>query len=113
MTVQRGDVVIVDFDELEAASMTKQRPAVVIQNNVANRLAGHTIVAAVRNDGGKRLPVQVPLPAGTGGLRKDSLADLGHLSTLPLGDIKGVIGRLTPEMMLQVDTALKVSLALR
>lgn len=113
MSVQRGDVVWVNFDDLDNKTMTKTRPAVVVQNDAANRFANSTIVAAIRNDTGKRLPVHVPIPKGVAGLTKDSMVDAGHIATVPMEDIGAQLGRLGTAEMTQVEAAIKASLALR
>ena len=113
MVVERGDVVWVNFGASVASSMTKVRPAVVIQNDSANRAAPHTIVAAVRHDTGKRLPIHVPLPAGGAGLTKDSLVDLGHIASVPLTRLERRSGKLNVAQMARVDEAIRISLGLR
>ena len=113
MSVNRGDVVWINFDDLDNKTMTKRRPALVLQNDVANRLANSTIVAAIRNDTGKRLPVHVPLLQGVAGLTKNSLVDTGHIATVPMESVGAVLGRLGAAEMAQVEVAIKSSLALR
>jgi mRNA interferase MazF len=111
--VTRGDVVWIDFDQQENATMTKRRPAVVIQNDVANRHANSVIVAAIRHDTGKKLPVHVELPAGEGGLTKDSMIDMGHIATVPYAAIGGVVGHLGFDRMAEVGQAIRISLSVR
>ena len=112
MSMQRGDVVWINFEDLGNASMTKRRPALVLQNDVANRYANSTIVAAIRHDTGKRLPVHVALKAGVAGLTKDSLVDAGHIATVRMEDVGATLGKLPPSAMAAVEKAIKSSLAL-
>jgi len=44
---RRGDVYLVSFDPTFGAEIRKTRPALVIQNDVANRWSPVTIVAAI------------------------------------------------------------------
>ncbi len=111
MQVKRGDVVWVAFGR-EGSTMTKLRPAVVIQNDLINRTAPHTIVAAVRHDTRKGLPIHVPLAAGVAGLTKDSVVDLGHIATLPLERLKPGKGGIGQAKLAEVDQALRLSVGL-
>ncbi|MDD5627545.1 MAG: type II toxin-antitoxin system PemK/MazF family toxin [Elusimicrobia bacterium] len=111
MEVSRGDVVLLNF-EAQGAPIRKTRPAVVIQNDVANRVAPNTIVAAVHHDNRKGLPVHVPVRAGVGGLIKDSVIDLGFIQTVPKSALGRKLGRMPLDTLDAVDQAIRVSLAL-
>jgi mRNA interferase MazF len=85
----------------------------VVQNDVGNRYAPETIVVPIRDlDGGRLLPVFVPVKAGVGGLTKDSIVDAGHINTVGTDQLGAPIGTLPPQVMELVDKALRVSLSL-
>ena len=110
---RRGEIYEVDFERSEGAQIKKTRPAVIIQNDVGNRYAPHTIVAAVRAAERKgSLPVFVPIPKGTAGLTKDSVIDCGHVTTVAIEQLGRRLGTLPAEFVLDLNTALKRSLAL-
>ena len=110
---RRGEVYEINFARSEGAQIKKTRPAVIIQNDVGNRYAPHTIVAAVRAAERKgSLPVFVRLPKRTAGLTKDSLIDCGHITTVAIDQLGRRLGTLPPELLLDLNTALKRSLAL-
>ena len=44
---RRGEVYLVSFDPTVGAEIQKTRPAVILQNNIANRWSPITIVAAI------------------------------------------------------------------
>ncbi len=89
------------------------RPAVIIQNDVGNRYAPRTIVAAIRTAERKGfLPVFVRVPKSAAGLTKDSLIDCGHITTLAIEQLGSAPGDLPAELLLDLNTALKRSLAL-
>ena len=111
--LRRGDVVLADFSAAPGTPIEKSRPAVVVQNDVGNRYAPMTIIVPVRRDAGKGLPVHVVVARGTGGLDKDSIVDCGILWTVNSRDLGPCLGRLPPNVLAQVDAALKVSLGLR
>jgi len=92
--------------------MEKERPSLVIQNNLGNQFSPYTIVAAIHHDAGKRLPVHVRVPEGVAGLTKRSIVDCGLIYTIPAEALKRRVGYLPETYMRQVDEALKVSLEL-
>ena len=110
--VNRGEVYLLDLSR-EAGRLKKERPVVVIQNDIGNVHSSETIVAAVRDrQRGGMLPIFVPVGRGTGGLKKDSLIDTGHLATVGKVGLGRKLGTLPPRVMAQVDEALKISLDL-
>lgn len=109
--IRRGDVLWFDFAST-GAPIRKRRPALVVQNDIANRFSPQTILVAIREDSGKGLPVHVPIPAGIAGLTKDSVVDCGFVVTAPAAALGGRVGLMPAEYMQQVDRALRVSLAL-
>lgn len=57
------------------------RPALVVSADVRNRLMPHAIVIPVYSSGASG-PTRVELPAGTGGLRRDSVLFCDEISTI-------------------------------
>lgn len=109
--VRRGDVCSIDLSR-HGGRLQKVRPVLVVQNDVANRVSSETIVAAIRDPhGGRSLPVFVHVAHGTGGLKKASIIDAGHLNTVGKDMLAGPIGSMPPDVMARVDAALRVSLS--
>ena len=97
----------------ERSRIKKTRPAVIIQNDIGNRYAPHTIVAAIRAAERKGLlPVFVRVPKSTAGVTKDSLIDCGHITTVAIEQLGRRPGTLPAELLLELNTALRRSLAL-
>lgn len=109
--IRRGEIYDLDFSDA-SAGMQDLHPALVVQNNVANEYALHTIVVAIHHDAGKRLPVLVPLPPGIAGLTKNSVVDCGHMATVGKDQLKARRGRLPHRYQRLVDQALRASLSL-
>jgi mRNA interferase MazF len=83
--MRRGDIVWVDFDPAKRSESKKRRPAVVVSNDGANRMAeqlgrGVITVVPVTTNTKKVYPFQVLLPVPT-----DLLDDLGVAIGLHLG----------------------------
>lgn len=117
ISINRGDIVLLDFgrpasqDDHTAA---KTRPALVIQNNVANRNSPVTIVATITtNPKVELLPVGVRLEPGQTGLAQTSYVDLGHIYTVNKISIKKVIGSVHRIDITKIDCALGISLGIK
>lgn len=89
-----------------------RRPAVVIQNDLGNEVSGNIIVAAITaalRD--KSYPTDVVLPDGILP-QKNSRVLAGTIITIEKEDLGDYETSLPPDIMKQIDSALRVSLAL-
>lgn len=115
-SVTRGDVVILGFGRPSDSgdhTASKTRPALVIQNNVANRNSPVTIIAPITtNPKVLLLHIGVKLEPGQTGLNEISYVDLGHIYTVNRNYIKRVIGSAPRVDMTRVDRAISISLGL-
>lgn len=110
---RRGDVFVVSFDPTLGAEIQKTRPALVLQNDIANRFSPITIVAAITSRADTRLyPTEVPITAPEGGLERDSVVLLNQLRSIDRQRLVRRLGHLSPETMLHVERALAISLGL-
>jgi len=85
------------------------RPALIIQNDVGNKYAATTIVAAITSKL-KVYPVTVPLKKGEAGLRQVSMVNLAQILTVDKTTLQRRLGKLSVEGMSEVNAAIKVSL---
>ena len=109
---RRGDVYLVNFDPAIGSEIQKTRPALIIQNDIANRHSSITIVAAITSQFKLPLrPIQVPLAAGEGGLNKDSVVLLNQIRSLDKQRLIHRLGTAKPATMQLVDRAVRISLA--
>ena len=83
------------------------RPALVIQNDIGNRYAGTTIVAAITTTL-KIYPVTVPLARGEGGLKQPSMVNLAQVLTVDKARLTLRLGSLSPASLARVGTAIRV-----
>ena len=110
---KRGEIYLVSFDPTVGAEIRKTRPALVLQNNVANRHSPVTIVAAITSRFEEPLyPTEVLLPAGEGGLEVDSVVLLNQVRTVDRLRLIQRLGTLKPETMKRVNQALRISMGL-
>lgn len=109
--IARGDLFSACLDPVVGSEQGGIRPVLVIQNDVGNRYSPTVIVLAITSQLGKaRLPTHVPVSAEGTGLQKDSVILAEQIRTLDKRRLRDRIGALSPEVMSQVTTALKVSL---
>jgi mRNA interferase MazF len=110
---KRGDVYLVNFDPTLGAEIRKTRPALIVQNDIANRHSPITIVAALTSQFEDPLyPTEVLVPAREGGLQADSVVLLNQLRSMDKLRLIRRLGRLSPATMEKVDRALMLSLGL-
>ena len=105
----RGDVWTIDLGAASGSEQAGLRPVVIIQNDVGNRHAATTIIAAISSTI-KLYPVTVLVKRGEAGLRKNSMVNLAQLLTVDKSRLRKKLGRLAPATMAAVDEAIRVSL---
>jgi len=110
---KRGEVYLVSFDPTLGAEIKKTRPALVLQNDVANRYSPIVIVAAVTSQFEEPLyPTEVLVRAPEGGLTRDSVVLLNQIRSVGKRRLIRPLGVLKSTTTNQVDRALGISLGL-
>lgn len=112
-TPKRGDVYLVDFDPTRGAEIRKRRPAVVIQNDVANRYSPIVIVAAVvtRKDD-YIYPTEVRIDPPEAGLDAPSMIRLSQIRSVDKVRLTKRLGKLSGLTLRALDNALAISIGL-
>ena len=100
-----------DFHPGRGSEQKGVRPAVIIQNDLGNRYAATTIVAAITS-AIKIYPVTVPLKKGEAGLDRTSMVNLAQILTVDKGRLKKRLGRISDKKMQLVDRAIQVSVSI-
>ena len=110
---RRGEVYLVHFDPTIGSEIRKTRPALILQNDVANRFSSITIVAAITSQFEQPLyPSEALVRAPEGGLDVDSVVLLNQLRSIDKRRLVRSLGRLRPQTMERVGRALLLSLGL-
>lgn len=110
---RRGEVYLVNFDPTMGAEIKKTRPALVLQNDVANRWSPITIVAAITSQYEEPpYPTEVFVKAPEGGLTVDSVVLLNQIRSVDRRRLVERLGALKRDTMTSVDRALMVSFGL-
>jgi mRNA interferase MazF len=108
---RRGEIWLVNFNPGRGSEQQGTRPALIVQNDVGNRYAATTIVAAITTTI-KPYPVTVVIRARTCGLPYESMVNTAQLLTIDKARLVRRLGALPPELLVAVDRALRTSLAL-
>lgn len=110
---KRGEIYLVNFDPTIGSEIKKTRPALILQNDVANRFSPVTIVAALSSQFAVTLyPTEVLIMPPEGGLWQSSVALLNQIRSIDKERLVRRIGALSPATMLKVGRALEISLGL-
>ena len=111
--VRRGDVFLVSFHPTLGAEIRKTRPALVLQNDVANKHSPVTIVAAITSKFEFPLyPTEVLISAPEGGLSLDSVVLLNQVRSIDRLRLVRKLGRLKPDTITKVNQAIQISFGL-
>lgn len=109
---KRGEIYLVNFDPAIGAEIKKTRPALILQNDIANRYSSVTIVAAITSfsdKDGKIYPTEVFIADSEGGLDNDSVALLNQIRTIDKRRLVKKLGVLKNKTMAQIDKAVQIS----
>jgi len=111
-SVKRGEIYWVDWGEGKGSEQSGVRPALIIQNDIGNKASPNTIVASITTAPNKPYPFLVEFTSQESGLDKDGAVDLASIMTTSKKRLGNKCGQLTSQKMLEVDSAIKISLEL-
>ena len=110
---KRGELYLVNFEPTVGAEIRKTRPALVLQNDIANRHSPLTIVAAVTSKFDETLyPTEVLVTAPEGGLSVDSVVLLNQIRSIDRRRLVRRLGAIRGSTMERVERSLQISLGL-
>lgn len=107
---RRGEVFLVNFDPAMGSEIRKTRPALILQNDVANRYSAVTIVAAISSKFDMPpYPTEVLVKAPEGGLVLDSVVVLNQVRTIDKRRLLKRLGSVKHDTMVKVNHAILFS----
>ena len=110
--IRRGDLFYADLNPVVGSEQGGIRPVLVIQNDVGNHFSPAVVAAAITSRKAKNsLPTHILLE-NVPGLAPTSLLLLEQLRTIDRKRLRGYIGRISTEKMLEVDAALAISIGI-
>ena len=110
--IRRGDLFYADLNPVVGSEQGGIRPVLVIQNDLGNHFSPTVVAAAITSRKAKNsLPTHILLE-NVPGLAPTSLLLLEQLRTIDRKRLRGYIGRISKEKMLEVDAALAISIGI-
>lgn len=112
---RRGDVFLARLDPTEGSEQAGTRPVAVITRDAINANSPVVVVMPCTDAANpKRIyPSHVWLPKGSGGLRMDSIAKAEQIRAIAVSRLAVYCGKLADSQMLQLEQAIRITLALR
>ncbi|NOZ78550.1 MAG: type II toxin-antitoxin system PemK/MazF family toxin [Acidobacteria bacterium] len=104
--MRRGDVYWVNLDPVVGSEVGKKRPAVVIQNDFANRTSTTVTIIPVSSRVARVYPFQVLIPAGEAGLSRTSKVLCEQIRTVSRARLLEPLGVVSEERLHQIREAL-------
>jgi mRNA interferase MazF len=110
---RRGEVYLVSFDPTVGAEIQRTRPALILQNDIANRHSPITIVAAITSQFEEPLyPTEVLITPPEGGLTTASVVLLNQIRSIDHRRLVRRLGRVSAGTLERVNRAIQLSLGL-
>jgi mRNA interferase MazF len=106
----RGEVYFADLEPTQGSEMKKIRPCVVVSNESINFNASVIIICPITDAYGKNSPIHIFIPAGEGGLTKDSVVHCGQIRAIDKTRLRDKLGELRKESIDNITTGLAYSL---
>ena len=113
ISVKRGEIYWLDWEQGKGSEQAGIRPALIIQNDIGNAMSPNTIVAAITSAPNRPYRFMVTFTPEESGLHRGGAVDLASLVTVSKMRLGAKCGQLTPAKMAEVNRAIEVSLGLR
>jgi mRNA interferase MazF len=111
--MKRGDIFYANLSPAIGSEMDKQRPVLIVSNNANNRASTTITVLPLTSNVTRVYPFEVLINPEDSGLSKVSKVQAQQIRTISKERIKSeVVGSLSAELMIAIDTALKLHLGL-
>ncbi|QDK79442.1 type II toxin-antitoxin system PemK/MazF family toxin [Spirosoma sp. KCTC 42546] len=112
MNIKRGEVWLAALDPTIGSEIQKTRPVIVVSNDINNANNSVVSVIPITSNVTRILSFEVFIPAGVASLTKDSKAKTDQIRTLDKSRLVKRYGALPAVYTQQLNTALKLHLAL-
>lgn len=112
VVARRGDVVLARLDPTLGVEIKKTRPVVVLSNDSINHFAELAVVVPLTKNTARVSPSHALIPKGTAGLVFASKAVTEQIRAVDKRRLVKRLGRLGPDLLAQVERALRNTLVL-
>lgn len=114
--MRRGDVYWADLVPRSESEQTGRRPVVLVSHDGFNQTPEWRSIIVIplstSASQAERGPTVVAIPGGTSGLTKPSVAVCHQVTTLDRSKLTSRIGTLSPDLLKELEAALKAALDL-
>jgi mRNA interferase MazF len=107
--MKRGEVWWVEFAPSAGGEIRKKRPAIIVSNDASNRNLNRVQVVPVTSNVKKFFPSESPVTIAG----KDAKAMADQLTTVSKARLVGLVGRLTPTELQQLERVVMMQLGLQ
>lgn len=112
MSLNRGDIILVNFEPARPSEANKIRPSILVTNDQANLFGVNVMVVPLTGNLDRVYPFQLFLPAEQTGLEKDSKAQVELTRSVSKTRLGKRVGRLSEGLLGQLDERLELHLDL-
>jgi|SRR3989339_720379 len=105
LKVKQGDIWWIDPTPKIGAEQRGRRPALIIQNNIANQYLHSTIIVIISSSGKTQMPEMVNIGSEYG-LKENSYADFAQIFTIDKGRLMKKIGNIGENKWVEIEKAL-------
>ncbi len=110
---KRGEIYLVNFDPTVGSEIRKTRPALILQNDVANEFSPITIVAAITSTIEPKLrPTSVIIDKRNSGLKVKSVVLLNQVRSIDRSRLLKRLGAVDEKTLRQVSRSIMISFGL-
>ncbi|MBE9006391.1 type II toxin-antitoxin system PemK/MazF family toxin [Fortiea sp. LEGE XX443] len=111
--MKRGDIYYANLSPVMGSEMGKRRPVLIVSNDISNSAATTATILPLTSNVSRVYPFEVLLNPEVSGLTKPSKVQAQQVRTISKQRITDeLLGSLNEDMMVLVDAALKLHLAL-
>ena len=111
VAVRRGDVVLANLDPTIGVEIKKTRPVIVLSNDSINQLSQLAVVVPLTKNVAHLSPSHALIPKGVARLSVASKAVTEQIKAVDKRRLVKRLGSLPPDLLAQVEQALKNTLA--
>ena len=113
VSIKRGDIFMVNFDPTIGSEVKKNRPAVVVSNDINNAHSPIVSISPISSNVSRIFSFEVEVPAGKGGLDHRSKVMVNQTRAVDKLRLLKRLGRLPADILSQIDQALKLHFDLK
>ena len=108
--IKHGEIYYADLNPVIGSEQGGIRPVLIIQNDVGNKYSPTVIVTPFTSKIEKlSLPTHIFIRSADSGLPQDSIILLEHIRTIDKSRLRGYVGKLEKNILLDVKETVKIS----